>query len=85
MDTSHATTEIDQPDASTDILVRNGLLACIEALESENATLKEKSHYFCIEDIQDDDKMVSFYTGFVSYMVFSTFLDFLRPAVDNLK
>ena len=47
------------------------LLACFEMLESENSKLKKEStkkRYFRIEDIQDDDKLISFYTGFVSYM-----------------
>ncbi len=48
----------------------------IELLEGEIKKLreapKEKSH-FRIEDIQHDDKMVSFYTGFVSYNIFSAF------------
>ena len=52
------------------------LMARIELLEGEIKKLreapKEKSH-FRIEDIQHDDKMVSFYTGFVSYNIFSAF------------
>ena len=56
-------------------LIHTALLARIEFLESENAILKETpkaKQYFRIEDIQDDDKKVSFYTGFVSYMVFNS-------------
>jgi len=52
------------------------LVARIELLENEikklRETPKEKSH-FRIEDIQHDDKMVLFYTGFVSYNIFSAF------------
>ena len=46
------------------------LLARMEMLESENSKLREstKKMYFRIEDIQHDDKLISFYTGFVSYM-----------------
>ena len=55
------------------------LLARIEMLESENSKLKKEStkkKYSLIEDILDDDKLVSFYTGFVSYMYFLLFLSF---------
>ena len=48
---------------------------------SENAQLS----HFRIETIQNDDKMVSFYTGFTSYMVFCAFYEFLGPAVDHLN
>ena len=62
----------------------------MEVLETEYSKLKDESsnpkkHYFRIEDIQDDDKLVLFYTGFVSYMVFSAFFEFLRPVVNNLN
>ncbi len=44
-------------------------MACIELLEGEIKKLREaqkENSHFRIEDIQHDDKMVSFYTGFVS-------------------
>ena len=44
---------------------------------SENAQLS----HFQIETIQ----MVSFYTGFTSYMVFCAFCEFLGSAVDHLN
>lgn len=44
-----------------------------------------EKHFFRIEDIQNDDKKISFYTGFISYMVFCAFFEFLGPVVDNLN
>ena len=60
--------ELPSEDPSTDSLVNTSLLARIEMLESENAQLKAQGsnkRYFRIEDIQNDDKMVRFYTLFV--------------------
>lgn len=64
------------------------LLARIEMLESENTALRKqpsKKQHFRIEDIQGDDKLISFYTGFVSFMVFSAFFEFLGPVVHHLN
>ena len=88
MVTSPHEVDIDQQESSTETIVHTALLARIEMLESDNIQLKQKSkekHFFRIEDIQDDDKKISFYTGFISYMVFSAFFEFLGPAVDNLN
>ena len=55
-------------------------------LESENNRLKEvkvKRDYFRVEDIQHNDKLVRFYTGFTSYAIFLAFFEFLGPVVDN--
>jgi len=46
--------------------------------------LAEKK-YFRIEDIQHDDKLVSFYTGFTSFAALKFFFNFLRPAIDCLN
>ena len=76
-----------QQGQSTEILVNTALLARIEVLEAENARLKTQQKdkvYFRIEDIQHDDKLVRFYTGFVSFLVFLAFFDFLGPVVDHL-
>ena len=40
---------------------------------------------FTIEEIQHDDKLVCFYTGFVSYKIYLAFFNFLGPAVDKLN
>ena len=63
------------------------LLARVAALEAENAQLKAqaKDKNFRIEDIQHDDKLVRFYTCFVSYMVFLAFFEFLGPAAERLQ
>ena len=62
------------------------LLARIELLESQ---LKQQPKtinrsYFRIEDIESDDKLVRFYTGFVSYSVFVKKFEYLGPVVENL-
>ena len=66
-------------------LINRALLARVELLEAENKQLKkalnEKKQYFRLEDIQHDDKLVRFYTGFVSLSVFLAFFQFLAPVV----
>jgi len=66
------------PSVSTTVaaeqnLVSTALLACIEALEAENTRLKKhllsKETKFGMEQIKHD-RLVSFYTGFKSYVVF---------------
>ena len=66
---------------------RTILQARIEVLEAENAQLKVQAteKLFRNEDIQHDDKLVRFYTGFVSYMMFLAFSEFLGPAVERLQ
>ncbi len=54
--------------------------ARLEVLES-TAKKKSQKHFFCISDIQYDDKMVQFYTGFTSF----AFFELLGPAVDHLN
>ena len=72
------------------VLVNRALLARVEMLESENdhlqqtAAAKREGHHFRIEDIQHDDKLIRFYTGFVSYAIFLAFFELLGPAVDHL-
>ena len=55
------------PQSSTEIVVNSALLARIEVLEAENAQLKSEPQkaYFRLEDIEHDDNLVRFYTGFV--------------------
>ena len=74
------------PPSPPDLECQSALLARIELLELENSQLKCKSkvNYFRIEDIQDNDKLITFYTGFVSYMVLIAFFKFLGPVVNNL-
>ena len=76
------------PSCSAEVVVNTALLARIEALEAEHArqrTQQKDKNYFRLEDIQHDDKLVRFYTGFVSFMVFLAFFEFLGPAVEHLN
>ena len=70
------------------VTLNTALLACIEMLEAENAKLKlqcEERKYFQIESVADDDNLVHFYTGFVSYRIFQTFFDFLGSSINHLN
>ena len=83
----HELPSIDTVPQSSEVLVNVALLARIEALETENASLKllHKVNHFRVEDIQHSDKLVRFYTGFVSFMVFLAFFEFLGPVVEHLN
>lgn len=76
------------PRMTLPTLLSHALLSRIELLESENVQLKslakEKSN-FRIEHIEYNDKLVSVYTGFVSFMVFTAFFEFLGPVVEHLN
>ena len=53
---------------AAEVLVNNALLARIESLEAENCCLKascSSSQPFRIEQFQENDQLVRFYTGFV--------------------
>ena len=68
----------NSPNVDTPTEPTASLLARIELLESEITQLKQQpkktsKRYFRIEDIESDDKLVRFYTGFVSYSVFVRF------------
>ena len=84
----HELASADSPqDCSTNIVLNTALLARIEVLESENICLKSQPKvmgHFKMEDIQHDDKLVCFYTGFSSFSVFTTFFEFLGPVVEHL-
>ena len=77
------------PSAAERNLIDRALLARIESLEAENARLKKcvpsKQPKFTVEQIRDDDRLFSFYTGFKSYVVFLAFFQFLGPAVNKLN
>jgi len=78
----------DKPaDSSADPVVYAALVAHIEMLESENKLLKDQAQRstntkkaFRLEDIKDDNDLVCFYTGFVSFRIFEAFCEFLGPA-----
>ena len=64
------------------------LLTRLELLESEKKKVemkKSEKRYFRIEDIQHDDKLVQFYTGFTSYALFLAFFELLGPVVHHLN
>ena len=75
------------PKSSTEVVVNTALLARIEVLEAENAQLKSEPQkaYFQLEDIEHDDNLVRFYTGFVSFSIFIAFFEFLGPVVNHLN
>ena len=69
-------------------LLNTALLARIEALEAENNHLRaslKQPRYFRLEDIQDNDRLIRFYTGFGSYVVLVAFFEFLGPVVHELN
>ena len=85
--TSMLSTEIEP--SNTEVLVNTALLARIESLEAENNTLRlaqvKTSKNFCLEQIQGDDGLFRFYTGFPSFEIFLAFFEFLGPVVHELN
>ena len=73
----------------TEVLVDTALLARIEYLEAENDRLKKESSsahtHFRIVQIKHDDRLISFYTGFIAYRIFWAFFTFLGPVVHKLN
>ena len=71
-----------------EVLVNTALVSRIEVLEAENNRLRaslNQRHYFMIVDIQDNDHLVRFYTGFGSYVILMAFFEFLGPVVHELN
>ena len=71
-------------------MINAALLAHIEVLEAENRKLKAQIKsampmQFWLETIKDNNTLVWFYTGFVSYDVLVAFFEFLGPAVNHLR
>ena len=68
------------PTSGDQSLVSAALIARIEVLEAENTMLKtclssKGTAHFGIEQIKHGDRLISFYTGFSSYLwLSSTFL-----------
>ena len=65
-------------------LINRALLARIEVLEAKNTQLKTEiqqrsKSQFQLEDVEDDDKLFHFYTGFIA------FFEFLGPVVEKLN
>ena len=72
-----------------DTVVDRALIAQIRFLEAENESLKKSqkitSPHFRIELIQHDDRLVHFYTGFISFAVYLAFFNFLGEVVHHLN
>ena len=69
-------------------MVSTALLARIECLEAENDFLKastSKQQPLRIAQIQHNDRLIRFYTGFTSYAIFLVFLEFLGPVIHKLN
>jgi len=68
-------------------LINQALLTRLELLESEKKKMdsKKDKQFFHIQDIQHDDKLVQFYTGFTSFTLFLAFFELLGPAVHHLN
>ena len=68
--------------------LNTALIAQLEVLEAENAKLKNtmfKGAKLTVDELKDDDRLFSFYTGFKSYQIFLAFYEFLGPAVNMLN
>eukprot|EP00731_Ephydatia_muelleri_P026446 Em0018g546a len=60
-------------------LVNAALLARIEYLEAQNTSRNECPPTFRIDQVKHDDRLVRFYTGFITYRIF---LAFFGPVVN---
>lgn len=87
----HDLPTVSKEDEEAYILLNTGLLAKIEALESENRDLRAKllqatngQSIFTATNFASNDNMIKLYTGFPSYEAFLSFFDFLGPAVYEL-
>ena len=76
LETIYSVHELPTCDESTNdscsVTLNTALQAHVEMLEAENAKLKlqcEERKYFQIEFVADDDNLVHFYIGFVSYKI----------------
>ena len=66
-------------------LVNAALLARIEYLEAQNTSRNECPPTFRIDQVKHNDRLVRFYTGFITYRIFLAFFNFLGPVVNNLQ
>ena len=73
---------------SNESVVNAALLARIEFLEAKNAQLSKTAksiNHFGINQICHNNKLIRFYTGFVTYSMFLAFFTFLGPSVNELN
>ena len=87
----HDLPTVSKEDEEAHVLLNTGLLARIEALESENRDLRAKlqkatsdSSIFTATNFASNDSMIKLYTGFQSYEAFLLFLTFWGPSVNEL-
>ena len=57
----------------------------VEYLEAQNTSRNECPPTFRIDQVKHDDRLVRFYTGFITYRIFLAFFNFLGPVVNNLQ
>lgn len=71
----HQLPHSDSPswEDSSNIIVSRALLACIEVLEAAIKNPNKRKAAFLHKRYPHDDKLVSFYTGFSSFMGFTAF------------
>jgi hypothetical protein len=77
--TAESTPRPSLPSSEDQVLVSTALLTRIEVLEAENARFKtclsaKATIHFGIDQIKHNDHLISFYTGFSSYLAFFWFL-----------
>ena len=89
MDGPCSSTSVSAPVEETQGLVHAALTARIEFLEAQNRSLTQQlttsKVAFRLADIEHNDQLIRFYTGFPSYKILLLFYEFLGPAVHKLQ
>ena len=74
----------DRPESEVAVKARTeflGIQQCVTQFEKNQSAM---SCYFRLENIANNDKLVTFYTGFDSYHLLLKFFEFLGPSVNQL-
>ena len=84
-DLSSSEDDVEQVDVETQ--TSDDLPAVIEELKGKVMGLEEiiAASKFCIENIANDDPLITFYTGFPSYDSLKACYEYLGPGVNDLK
>ena len=89
VDGACSSTPVTAPAEETQGLVHAALTARIEFLEAKNKSLTQQlalpKAAFRLADIEHNDVLIRFYTGFPSYEILLFFYEFLGPAVHRLQ
>ena len=89
VDGACSSTSVTALAEETQGLVHAALTARIEFLEAKNKSLTQQlalpKTTFRLADIEHNDVLICFYTGFPSYEILLFFYEFLGPAVHNLQ